>query len=341
MGAIPSGVPIGLRSNIQVEFGPNASGVTADNLLGYLSRDISIPTAAPLKYGDFVGKGRHTGRRESMLAFLAGCPYNPYSNHAPFRSSTGLIGGVPREERNWSDDRAPFIRAQVRTGDCGTYATLVNTAIISSFITGKPAIEQAGFCVENTLITVAGVEDGTIATTINNLGGSTSNLAPSSSTIRSTTGGSVRALRTSNTLRFKDMANISVTFGGGGCNGAGCCGWFLLPNKWEVTESLGYSSGSTINATFQPWEACLCCWATGTDNVGLDANQHKLAYGNGNVLGCVMGTNGQWHGAFAYTLFVNWTGSPQVFTVTNGPYHTLKTVHKIYFVGDQYTLDLN
>jgi hypothetical protein len=337
MGTIPSGVPLGLVSNIQVEFGPNA-GVTADNLLGYLSRDISIPTAAPLKYGDFVGKGRHTGRRESMLAFLAGCPYNPYSAYAAL--SNGLVGySPPRYGYAWSDALSPFVRTSA-DGGCGLYATLNNTQTISTFVSNNTLARKSEHCVENTLITIGVVEDGTNGTTLNNLGGSSTALGASTSTTHSVAGGQVRAFRTSNTLKFKNMANISASFSGGGCNGNGACGWFLFPNKWEITSNLGYSSGTTINATFQPWEACLVHWRTGSDNASLDSNNTRLLYGSNQQLGACMATSGNWYGGSGFSLFVNWTGSPQVFTITNSTF-SAQTIHKIYFVGDQYTLDLN
>ena len=359
MGTIPSGVPLGLRANIQTEFG-SRDGVTPDNLLGFTGRDQGIPTAPALKYGDFVGKGRHTGREKSMKAFLAGAPYNPYNlNYTNFPN--GLANDPYRRDGiNFSDQAAPFVRA-TSSGGCGLYATLNATrypsTIISDMKQGIASGESmqivldwygrmidAEHCVENTLITYGAVEDGTNSTTLNNLGGNSGQYPPqilgaASNTLVNIAGGQLRALRTSNTLRFRDMANISVSYGGGGCNGNGACAWFLLPNRWDITGNLGYSSGTTINAVFQPWEAVIINWRTGADNTGLSTSGKRLIYGSGSVLGAVMACNGNWYGGNGFSIFVNWTGAPQTFTLTNNTM-TAQSIHKIYFVGDPYTFSL-
>ena len=341
MGTIPSGVPLGLRANIQTEFGSRA-GVTPDNLLGFTGRDQGIPTAPALKYGDFVGKGRHTGREKSMKAFLAGAPYNPYNPAYAASFPNGLVNttmpGHPSYGIAHSNAAAPFVRS-TNSGGCGLYATLNNTATISTFIAGSALASEAIHCVENTLITYGAVEDSSNGTTLNNLGGSSTNLGAASNTLVSIEGGQLRALRTSATLKFKDMANISVSYGGGGCNGNGACAWFLLPNRWDITGNLGYSSGTTINAVFQPWEGVLINWRTGTDNAGLNNNQVRLLYSS-QVLGAVHANAGNWFGGAGFSLFVNWTGAAQTFTLLNGPHFNANSIHKIYFVGDPYTFSL-
>ena len=338
MGTIPSGVPLGLRANIQTEFG-SRDGVTPDNLLGFTGRDQGIPTTPALKYGDFVGKGRHTGREKSMKAFLAGAPYNPYNPAYAASFSNGLANDPYRRDGiAFSSANAPFVRS-FNSGGCGLYGTLNNTATISTFVAGSALASEAIHCVENTLITYGAVEDGSNGTTLNNLGGSSTNLGAATNTLVGIAGGQLRALRTSNTLRFKDMANISVSYGGGGCNGNGAAAWFLLPNRWDITGNLGYSSGTTINAVFQPWEAVIINWRTGADNTGLSTSGKQLIYGSGSVLGAVMACNGNWYGGNGFSIFVNWTGAPQTFTLTNNTM-TAQSIHKIYYVGDPYTFSL-
>lgn len=378
MGTIPSGVPLGLSGNIKLEFGP-ISGVTPDNLLGFVGRDIGIPTAPQLKFGDFVGKGRHSGREMSMKAFLSGAPFNNYNpNYASYTHtstrfgynagtvgfSNGLLSYSPPKTElgdgaygwHWgtayqpfaNGARNPFVRS-FHGGACGIGTYLNNAISIKNyFVVGQVPgganthLMKAEHCTENTVISVCTAEDGSGDSTLYNIGGDSSGNVSATSTavVNCGTRGKLRAFRTSPSVKFKTMENISIYYSGGGCNGRAVGMWFLLPNKWDISANLGLLSGNVINSVINPWEAVLCVWTTGTDNVGTQRVNNVLKYGNNMELGSVIATSSNWYGGMGYSVFVNWTGSAQTFSFDSGGYHGLTSVHKISFVGDPYTFDL-
>jgi hypothetical protein len=340
---------IDLLADIRDTFGPRG-GVTPNNLHGFTGRDIGIPNAPPLKFGDFTGKGVHPGRERCAKAFLAAAPYNPYSILA-YRANglnvTDIAGGY-----NWQFVNEPgyFSMSIGGGGGCGysmdfysvQHQQYYNTfARLAGGTIGNRALGEVGHATENTVIVMGGNEDG--GSVINTVTINSANAPVGAYRTTSQSGGVLGRWYGPTTLKYKDTTQWRTTGGGGGCNGARTFFAGYWPGKWEVSNNLG-----TSEFTLKPFEFALFGGAVGGDNIGNHPNNGRLFYRNIGAgspttsdpfIGAFATLATNWYGGTCTSVFCNWTGAERTFRIF--PNHSFQTIHRISFVGDAYTFDLD
>ena len=350
---------IDLLADIRDTFGPRG-GVTANNLHGFTGRDAGIPDAPPLKFSDFTGKGVHPGRERCAKAFLAHAPWNPYSLSA-YRANglnvTDIAGNYNWQLNPEVANSGPYPSCCIGGGGgCGYSMNFYSidhkqkynaNARLEGGTTGNRALAEAGHATENTLIIMGSNEDGG-----SSISGVALNQIPISlgSGVYKTTnqsGGVLARWHTplipTSTAKYKDTIQWACTGGGSGCDGARVFFAGFWPGKWEVSNNLG-----TSQFTLKPFEFALFGGAVGGDNIGNHPNNGRLFYrniGDGNpttsdpFIGAFVTLAHNWYGGTCISAFCNWTGAERTFKIF--PNHTFQTIHRISFVGDAYTFNLD
>ena len=206
---------------------------------------------------------------------------------------------------------------------------------------GNVALAEAGHATENTIIVMGSNEDGgsSVSTvTVNSV-----NAPVGAYRTTAQSGGVLGRWYAPSTLKYKDTIQWQTTGGGSGCNGARVFFAGYWPGKWDVSNNLG-----TSEFTLKPWEFALFGGAVGGDNIGNHPNNGRLFYRNigagspttsDNFIGAFVSLADNWYGGTCISAFCNWTGAERTFKII--PNHTFQTIHRISFVGDAYTFDLD